>query len=595
MSSISNTQKILFWIITITFPLIIIALIEIGLRVGGYNSESRDLFVELPGKTDYFATNPQYVGRYFPSFIPQIAPSPFKKIKADNTFRVFVFGGSSTQGFPYNFYHSFSARLEQKLLMETQGLDIEVINLGMTAVNSYVIWDLSEKIVEYEPDAVIIYAGHNEYYGSFGVGSSQFGIGKIVSLKRLIITLKDFAIYQFIEGLFKPEKTDTDGRTMMAKVVSESNIDLNDDIYNAGIEQFNKNIGDVLGLFNKNKIPVFIGTLASNLKDQQPLGENVDAKDAFKKANSLLNSGNIELAREEFLNAKELDEIRFRAPNDINESIKILASNYNAEVIDVFEVSMDSSVSGVADNSFFTDHLHPNWRGNQIIGDLFFDGLKDKTILSEYYLPNPLLKKLPLSRFEYVYSRTPILRLTAGYPFQKGLSEEKEYANFQREYNRYMANSYIDSLAVTTWRLKRQTVFALTDVINYEKQTNNLDGIVEHYLPLSYWQIYNESLLKKGIALSVPNRKYDPYNAFMLHLILNKAERKDLYFINSLAAIYLLNKDLIRSEYWLTKSEKLNPENPELLYNLARFHVLAGDTTKAQQYYTKYIKYTQQN
>ena len=104
-------------------------------------------------------------------------------MKRSNTFRVFVFGGSSTQGFPYNFYYSFAEQLEQRLLLNTEGVHVEVINLGMTAVNSYVIRDLSQRVMEYKPDAVIIYAGHNEYYGSFGAASTQFGFVNNIYLK----------------------------------------------------------------------------------------------------------------------------------------------------------------------------------------------------------------------------------------------------------------------------------------------------------------------------------------------------------------------------------------------------------------------------
>lgn len=83
---------------------------------------------------------------------------------------------SSALGFPYNFYYSFADQIEQQLLVSTEGVNVEVINLAMTAINSYVIHDLSKRVQEYEPDAVIIYAGHNEFYGSFGgINSIQYG------------------------------------------------------------------------------------------------------------------------------------------------------------------------------------------------------------------------------------------------------------------------------------------------------------------------------------------------------------------------------------------------------------------------------------
>ena len=45
----------------------------------------------------------------------------------------------------------------------------------MSAVSSYTLLDFSDEIVDYQPDAILIYAGHNEYLGILGVGSVLAG------------------------------------------------------------------------------------------------------------------------------------------------------------------------------------------------------------------------------------------------------------------------------------------------------------------------------------------------------------------------------------------------------------------------------------
>ena len=42
----------------------------------------------------------------------------------------------------------------------------------MAAVTSYVLLDFADEIIAQQPDAVVIYTGHNEYLGIGGVGSS---------------------------------------------------------------------------------------------------------------------------------------------------------------------------------------------------------------------------------------------------------------------------------------------------------------------------------------------------------------------------------------------------------------------------------------
>ena len=594
MTDKKKDNKLLFWGITLLFPLILLGLIEGGLRIGGYNKDGRELFREINVKNMYLAPNPSFVGRYFPDFVPHLAADPFLKEKPENTFRIFVFGGSSTQGFPYNFYGSFSAKLQQRLLMETQGMQIEVVNLGMTAVNSYVIWDLRKRVMEYEPDAVIVYAGHNEFYGSFGVGSSQFGLGKSVGLKRLIIRMKNFALYQLIENLMKPEEEARDTRTMMAKVVRESSIEQGGDIYEAGIHQFEKNMGDFVAYFSGKDVPVYIGTVASNLKDQAPLGDNEEALAAYEEGIRLFENGDKINAYAAFNRAKGLDDTRFRAPSEINDVIRKLSEEYGSTLIDIEKAAEEHSESGIPDNSFFDDHLHPNWKGHQVIADLYFDALVEHSVLKDYYLPNPLWEWPEASQFESTFSKIPIARLTSGFPFKKGLTERQEYNEFNQIYRYYQQRSYVDSLAAVSWRENKQASLVLVDVLNYQYAESDTFGVARHYLDLAYWQIFNEDLLKKGVSFVSPNRKYDSYTSLLLHLILTK-EREDPFFVNTLSAIYLVNQDLERAGFWLEKSEEMDPNSIELLYNFARYYVMAGDTLKGREYYQKYVNLAQQN
>ena len=89
------TKNTIFWLITLFTPIIILLLAEMSLRLGGYESEKQDLFVEVPNTPDYLMANTKFISRYFPSFVPDIAPNAFRKQKPSNMFRIFVFGGST--------------------------------------------------------------------------------------------------------------------------------------------------------------------------------------------------------------------------------------------------------------------------------------------------------------------------------------------------------------------------------------------------------------------------------------------------------------------------------------------------------------------
>jgi lysophospholipase L1-like esterase len=585
-----KTKKLIFWVITLVFPFLILLLFEAGLRIGGYNDEAQELFVETPNSSAYLLSNTKFIERYFPNFVPQIAPNTFRKEKRSNTFRIFVFGGSSTQGFPYNFYYSFADQLEQRLLLNTQGVNVEVINLGMTAVNSYVIRDLSERVMDYDPDAIIIYAGHNEYYGSFGAASTQFGFVNNVGVKRLILWLKNWRLYQFMESLVASDAGETgEQRTMMAKVISNSDIVKDGDIYHHGIDQFESNIESVLSRYSKAGIPVFIGTVASNLKDQDPLTDDDPVLSVYVEAERLFGEGNIEGALEKYLESKELDGVRFRAPQKINDTIREVASNTSATVVEIEDLLRAQSESGIEDESLFIDHLHPNHIGHQLMAEAFLDEILQLPRLSSRVITNEFETPSAISRFENAHANTAISRLLVGYPFEKGFTVEEELDAFQDIYEQYLSTSYIDSVAAVTSREGLFVPPVLTEVVNHSR--SNLDTVtaMAHYYELMKWQLNSIDLIERGIEFAVDNRASDEYLANMLLQILNDGNY-DPRYIDVLASLYLLRENTYNAEYWLRESERLEPNSPRLLYNYTRFYLLKGDTLQGQQYFQRFLE-----
>ena len=88
--------------------------------------------------------------------------------KAPNTFRIFVLGESTTIGYPYFHNGSFHRWLQYRLARMYPERNFEIINLSLTAVNSYTVLDFGKQLAQYQPDAVLIYAGHKRILWRFG-------------------------------------------------------------------------------------------------------------------------------------------------------------------------------------------------------------------------------------------------------------------------------------------------------------------------------------------------------------------------------------------------------------------------------------------
>ena len=80
-----------------------------------------------------------------------------------------------------------------------------------------------------------------------------------VRTKRLILWLKNFVLYQFIEDLISDDNDSDDAqRTFMARVVGESIIKYDSKMFDAGVSQFKENIEDIIREFQENNIPCLL-------------------------------------------------------------------------------------------------------------------------------------------------------------------------------------------------------------------------------------------------------------------------------------------------------------------------------------------------
>jgi lysophospholipase L1-like esterase len=374
-----------FYASLIIIPVLFFVLLEIGLRIFNYGRDDR-IWVDI--SEDMQILNPELGYRYFftTQNLPFSVESFLYKEKNENSFRVFVVGASSAAGYPYLSSASFSKFIRKKLEILYPEKIIEVANFSMSAINSYTIRDLMPDLLQKEPDLVLIYLGHNEYYGALGVGSleslgsSRFVVNTILWLNKIktIELLRNFV--KALSEMFSSENK-ISGGTMMAQLAQDKLIQYSSDIYWDGISQFEGNLRDILSMCKEANVPVIASTVASNLKDQKPFvsvedSEYPPADEIFFDAKKILLAGETDSAKGLFINSKELDALRFRAPEEINNTIIQLCKEFNYSIIRSDSLLNSVSRDGIVGDELMTDHLHPNVNGYQLIGNLFFSAMK---------------------------------------------------------------------------------------------------------------------------------------------------------------------------------------------------------------------------
>jgi tetratricopeptide (TPR) repeat protein len=450
-----------FIFILISIPFLFFLLLEGGLRLAGIGDDLK-LFVNDEVNDKYLYMNERVSHRYF-SNVDNATMGQydvFLKNKEKNCFRIFVQGGSTAAGFPYNHGGSFSRILQERLQKTFPDKKIEVINTAMAAVNSYTLLDFASEIVRQQPDLILIYAGHNEYYGVLGVGASE-SIGNNRILIKLTLKLKRLRLFQLMKRFLvkKPTLSQSDSGervTLMAKMVKEQEIPFESAIYMQGVEQFNANLDELLELYKKNNIPVFIGTLVSNYKDQVPLlsqkkdeeigesfydndievferalltKEKYNAEEYYRIGRVYLDNQDYKKAKQYFSLAKDHDLLKFRAPEIFNDIITYNAQKHNAIIVDV-KSAMEAHVQGgIIGNEHMLEHLHPNIEGYFLMADAFYESLKENNLIgnwSDNYVSAKEFRSLiPVTEVDSIYGELLVKRLTSTWPFkvEKGLHD----------------------------------------------------------------------------------------------------------------------------------------------------------------------------
>ncbi len=429
--------------------LVLIGGLELALRAAGVGADDHAVFAPLPDQEDYQMLNAAYLERYFRYRLqPTPAFTPFRAEKEPGSFRVFVLGGSTVGGFPYRYYLGFPARLQHRLEAFAAGQRIEVVNLGFFAANSYALWDMKEALVAQSPDAVVIYAGHNEYYGALGAGSALTTPGPHF-WKRIVLRLRRWVLYRALERLFSGETEAVGaGASRMLKSARDITITMDGATYRAGVAQFEANMRGVLHVFQQAGIPVYAGTLISNLKDQPPRNPTEGALADYEWGQDLLAQGDTTGARVAFVAAKEKDEARLRAPEAMNEVLRSFDAEGLLTLVNLQPLAVARGPHGIEDEWFFLDHLHPDYEGYDAIAEAFFDVLKTHPALAPSGLQRASETYITPGAFERSHGAVQISQMHGAL----AVSQEEEAVAMVGMLGLYRTSRhYLDSLTVETF------------------------------------------------------------------------------------------------------------------------------------------------
>lgn len=165
------------------------------LMEGGTGEKSYELVKDDDGTQKYVCKwkSPEFEYNY----------QPIPVVKDDNEIRIFVFGGSSAVGYPYDGRLAFSHFLEVGFNEVVPNKKIRVFNVAQNAIPAGTSLKIMNEVAQYDPDIFIVYAGNNEYSDEHVYRQIRRRAGVV----RLIqSSARNLALYRAMEKLALPAR-----------------------------------------------------------------------------------------------------------------------------------------------------------------------------------------------------------------------------------------------------------------------------------------------------------------------------------------------------------------------------------------------------
>ncbi|MDR9415202.1 MAG: tetratricopeptide repeat protein [Gracilimonas sp.] len=571
-------KKIAFYAITISIPILFFVILEITLRSVDYMGNTA-LFTDpkIPSN-EYLIPNQNFAARYF--FYTKTIPNPsvdvFLKDKPANAYRVFAMGGSSAAGYPYGYNGTFSRLVEDVLTDAMPSRNVEVVNVATSAISTYTLYDQVDEILEQKPDAIMIYAGHNEFYGALGVGSNE-NLGAFPGFVRFYLKLQRFKTFLFLREMIVDTGqwifggSGSGPGTLMERIISDQSIELDGPEFELAMIQFRSNMEAIITAFQEQDIPVYFSTIASNVKDQPPF-VSIDQEDhppastIYAQAKDEFAQGDTTHAKTQFEYAKDLDGLKFRAPTMINDIIKDLSRKYDhVKLVDTHSIFEEKSPDGIIGDELMLEHLHPNQTGYYWMGRAFVSRMLEDLSSIEMVEEKPkalssYFEKMHLTEFEdrIVYHR--LRTLEQGFPFV--LNGEIDPYQFN-----YDPIGVLDSLAFGVVHKGLRWDAAKVELAQYYRNQQMPEKALEEYFGLIRNQPWNDSPYVYAARVYL-----DKNNFTKAEPLLQKAYElspREAFTTKMLGAIKLNNGETEQAIRFLEEARMLNPNDPQMLYNLS--------------------------
>ncbi len=431
--------------------------------------------------------------------------------KPKGVVRVLFAGASTVEGFPLPRNLTSSQFLQRMLQHLMPDREVEVINLGLTAVASFPVRKVAEQAMgATEPDLLLLYGGHNEFFGASGMASLQ-SMGRSPWAMETVYRFRQSALVQVTRDVFMaPPASLRESRKHLLEVMAAADsVPPDDPLHEAARHSLVENFRHIIERARTQDVPVVISTLVSNERSLVPLAsfegdlalalredwrrrlaeasrladtEPQRSVEAYSRlvaeaprhaaavyglARALETVGET-AAAEHFRRARDLDALPWRANRDKNNALRELAAAAGVALADS-EAVFSKAAGGATSWAQFYDHVHPSLYGQALLARALLDAIMehrllpvDPTRLGDLPGWREMARALganPLEHFLVVHKMATLFKVPPAAPSNEAAA--RRFARLQRELRN--AADAIDRAAIDKWETaSRESGFALS-------------------------------------------------------------------------------------------------------------------------------------
>jgi tetratricopeptide (TPR) repeat protein len=375
-------------------------------------SDAVRLFEEVPER-EVYRMPPRAVAH---SFNYQEFPTH----KPENGFRLFTLGGSSAYGFPWDARTAFTAVLGRALQAAMPERTVEAINVAAMSYGSHRLRILAHELLDYEPDLLVIYTGHNEFVERRFYRDRIDRIPRLDRFRGLLYRWRLYSVLMRVKDSGAPVGSETQdpdlpagpsGALLGLDVVREYSVDVAENEQREVRQHFEENLRSIVELATARGVSVVLCTVPSNLSGWRPnqslFGNDTGTEartrvlDLLEAARQNIEAGEVGRAVEQleearalapgyaeihfelgrayaasdraddawdaFVLARDLDAQPARAVTALNDVVRGLGQRGDVLLVDVEDAFRDASPDGLLGFNLFEDYVHPKPEAHRLI------------------------------------------------------------------------------------------------------------------------------------------------------------------------------------------------------------------------------------